>query len=167
MIKHVLKDIDVYVDGRGYAGVAEEVEPPKLEVRTEEFRPAGYDAPMEIDMGLNKLECTITTTGISKDLMRLWGVTTGDPVGLTLRGAQEDGLGAVESVRMDLRGRGKTVDPGTWKTGARVPSKMMFSLVYYKLEVDGEVMHEVDVPGMIRIVNGVDQLAARRAALGR
>ena len=32
---------------------------------------------------------------------------------------------------------------------------------YYKLEIDGEAIHEIDVENCTRIVNGVDQVAAR------
>lgn len=69
--------------------------------------------------------------------------------------------------RAALRGRGKGIDHGTWKPGERMPSKIMFSLTYYKLEIDGETEIEIDVEAMIRIIGGGDQLAARRAALGR
>ncbi|EGH24729.1 major tail tube protein, partial [Pseudomonas amygdali pv. mori str. 301020] len=37
---------------------------------------------------------------------------------------------------------------------------------YYKLEVDGRVVYEIDALGMKRVINGVDQLAAERSALG-
>lgn len=148
MIKHVMKNVDVYVDSEGYLGTAEELEPPNLTINTEEYRPAGYDVPFEIDMGMEKLECTMITTGLDAGLLKHWGVTAGAAVPLVLRAAQEDSSGA-------------------WKSGERVPNKMMFRLEYYKLEIDGRVMHEIDVHAVIRIIDGVDQLAARRAAPGR
>lgn len=40
------------------------------------------------------------------------------------------------------------------------------SLTYYKLEIDGRLLYEIDPLGMKRVVNGVDQLAAQRTALG-
>ena len=167
MIGKVIKDVDVFVDGRGYAGEAEEFEPPKLNIKTEEYRPAGFDVPVEMDMGMEKMECTLSTIGLDKELLKLWGLTSGEPKALVLRASQEDDRGAVESIRIDLRGRGKGIDYGTWKKGERMPMKIMFSLVYYKCEIDGETLHEIDAESMIRIIGGVDQLAARRAALGR
>jgi len=40
------------------------------------------------------------------------------------------------------------------------------SVTYYKLEIDGRVMYEIDVVNMVQVINGVDQLAGDRAALG-
>ena len=34
----ILKNFNLFVDGRGYAGKAEEVTPPKLSLKTQEFR---------------------------------------------------------------------------------------------------------------------------------
>lgn len=39
-------------------------------------------------------------------------------------------------------------------------------MTFYKLEVDGRPVYEIDALGMKRVINGVDQLAAQRAALG-
>lgn len=49
MTAKVLKNFSLFVDGRGYAGKAEEVTPPKLTIKTEEFRGGGMDAPIDID----------------------------------------------------------------------------------------------------------------------
>lgn len=39
-------------------------------------------------------------------------------------------------------------------------------MTYYKLEIDGRVMFEIDPVNCVRVIDGVDQLAAERAALG-
>ena len=52
----ILKNFNLFVDGRGYAGKAEEVTPPKLTIKTEEFRGGGMDVPAAVDMGMEKLE---------------------------------------------------------------------------------------------------------------
>ena len=166
MIYDVMKNVDLYVDGNLYLGKCESVEPPKLNLMTEEFR-GGMDAPEEVDMGLEKLECTVNMHGIDPDLLALWGVRTGSDAPLVFRAAQQSSDGAVQAVRMDIRGRVKGIDWGTWKTGERSPNKVMIAVRYVKFEVDGRVIHEVDAQNMIRIIDGVDQMAAIRAALGR
>lgn len=40
------------------------------------------------------------------------------------------------------------------------------AVTYYKLEVDGRLVYEIDALGMKRVIDGVDQLASQRAALG-
>ncbi|MNR67663.1 Phage tail tube protein FII [compost metagenome] len=55
---------------------------------------------------------------------------------------------------------------GDWKPAGEAEIKHALKLVYYKLEIDGRVMYEIDPINMIQVVDGVDQLAAERSALG-
>ena len=165
MIQDVLRDMNLFVDGAGYAGKVDELTPPKLTVKTEEVRTGGMDAPAELDMGLEKLECTVSTSGIDRGLLKLWGVAPGKPVPLTFRGAVQSEDGAVKPVVIQVRGTVKEIDFGSWKPGEAAPMKATIACRYYRLEHDGETVHEVDVHNMIRIVNGADQVAALRAAL--
>ena len=97
----------------------------------------------------------------------MWGVTVGADTPLVFRAAQQNSRGGVQAIRMDIRGRVKSIDWGEWKSGERVPNKAMIAVRYYKLEIDGRTIHEVDAENMIRIVNGVDMMARIRQALGR
>ena len=65
-----------------------------------------------------------------------------------------------------LRGGLREVDPGEWKPGEKAEFKYAVSVTYYKLEIDGRVMFEIDPVNCVRVIDGVDQLAAERAALG-
>jgi P2 family phage contractile tail tube protein len=65
-----------------------------------------------------------------------------------------------------LRGGIKEVDMGDWKPGDKAEIKHAIKAVYYKLEIDGRVMYEIDPLNMIQVVDGVDQLAAERSAVG-
>ena len=165
-IAKVRKDINLFVDGRGYAGKVVEFDPPKLTVKTEEFRAGGMDAPAEVDMGMEKLESTLTLADIDRHALKLFGLVKAAFTPVTLRGGQQGPAGEVEAVVHHLRGRFKDVDYGTWKSGETSPVKLMVALRYYKLEIDGETIHEIDVENMVRIIDGVDQMAEMRAALG-
>ena len=165
-ITDILHNINLYVDGRGYAGRVDEFNPPKLTVKTEEFRAGGMDVPVEMDMGMEKLECDFSVSGIDAEVLKLWGVAPGEQVPFTLRGAVQSEDGAVKSVVHNVRGKVKEVDWGTWKPGEKAPLKVMVAARFYKFESDGEVIHEIDAENMVRIVNGQDQLAEQRAALG-
>jgi P2 family phage contractile tail tube protein len=85
MLNDVLKNMSLFVDGRGYAGNIEELNLPKLTMKTEEFRAGGMDAPVEVDMGMEKLECDFTLTRFDKDLLKLFGLAPGNTVSLTER----------------------------------------------------------------------------------
>ena len=166
MIVNVLKNVNLFVDGRGFAGQVMEVNLPKLTVKMEEHRDGGMDAPAEIDMGLEKLECDFSTSSIDAGLLRSWGLAPGSLVPVTFRGALESEDGTVTPVVASVRGSVKEVDYGTWKPGEKVPLKCAMAVRYYKFEHDGALIHEIDVDNMVRIVNGVDRLAEQRAALG-
>ena len=166
MIRQTIKYADIHIDGRGYLGRASSVEPPRLAVRTEDIR-AGLDAPEQVDMGIEPLSCSVTCRGIDGELAKSWGVATGGEIPLVIFAAQQDTDGNTERIRMDMRGRGKELNPGRIATGQVAEVQWMFSLSYFKLEIDGEERILVDIPNFIRRVNGVDQLAAIRQALGR
>lgn len=165
-IESVLRDINLFVDGRGYAGKVVELTLPKLTVKTEEYRAGGMDAPIELDMGLEKLECDFSLDSIDRDALARWGLTEANLTPLTFRGAAQDRDGTVRACIARIRGQVREVDHGSWKPGEKATTKYMVSVHYYKFEIDGETVHEIDPENMIRTVNGVDQVAARRAALG-
>ncbi len=74
MLDDILKNMALFVDGRGYAGNVEELTLPKLTMKTEEFRGGGMDAPIEVEMGMEKLECEFTLTRFDKEALKLFGL---------------------------------------------------------------------------------------------
>lgn len=164
--RDVLKNINLFVDGRGYAGQVEEFNPPKLTIKGEDFRGGGMDAPLELTMGMEKLEADFTLISFDRDVLALFGVAEGFNVPFTMRGALESLDGTVKPVVITLRGKIKEDDPGTWKAGDPAKLKISLALAYYRMEHNGVTVHEIDVENMVRIINGVDGLAAQRAALG-
>lgn len=165
-VQRLLKNISLFIDGRGYAGKVDEFDPPKLTVKTEEFRAGGMDAPLEVDMGMEKLEAGLTLSGVDSGALKLFGLTTGSFAPMTLRGASQGETGEVEAAVIQLRGQVKEVDWGTWTPGEKAPVKLMVGVRYYKLEIAGEIVHEIDVENMKRVIDGTDQLAELRSALG-
>ena len=156
----------LFVDGRGYAGNVEEIVLPKLTMKTEEFRNGGMDAPIEIELGMEKLESEFTLTRFDPDILKLFGLSTGQVVPMTLRGAVQSDTGESTAVVVNLQGMVREVDPGTWKPGDKATLKLMIAIRYYKLTYADDVLHEIDIPNMVRTIGGVDQLAATRTALG-
>ena len=125
------------------------------------------DAPVEIDMGLQKLEASWSMDSVDADLLKRWGLAAGGLTPCVFRGAvqSEDG-GAVQSVVATCRGMVREVEYGDWKPGEKSTLKCTMAVRRYQLEIDGETVHDIDVPNMVRIVDGTDQLAEQRAALG-
>jgi P2 family phage contractile tail tube protein len=167
MLPKILKNFAVFVDGRGYAGKVEEITLPKLTIKTEEYRAGGMDVPIAIDMGMEKLETDMTFSDYDSEIFKLFGIISGNLVALTLRGAlQEPDKTDAIPVVLHLRGTIRELDFGTWKAAEKATLKMAMDLRAYKLTYNNADVIEIDAENMIRKINGADQLASFRTALG-
>ncbi|WP_047287271.1 phage major tail tube protein [Pseudomonas protegens] len=166
MIPETLANMNLFADGISFQGDVPSLTLPKLTLKTEEHRAGGMDLPVELDMGMEKQEAGFTTTGVRRESLKLFGLADGTAFNGVFRGAFKGLKGKVTPVIVTLRGMLKEVDMGDWKSGDNAEIKHNVALTYYKLEVDGRLIYEIDALGMKRVINGVDQLAAQRSALG-
>ncbi|AAS14280.1 prophage P2W3, contractile tail tube protein [Wolbachia endosymbiont of Drosophila melanogaster] len=164
MLPKILRNFNVFVDGRGYAGKIDEITLPKLTIKTEEYRAGGMDIPINIDMGMEKLEADFTFAEYDSELFRLFGLIDGNSVSLTLRGGMQGN--DIEAVIINLRGIFKEFDFGNWKPAEKATLKCTVAAHYYKLTIGGNELIEIDAENMIRKINGVDQMALLQTILG-
>lgn len=164
----VLTNMNVFVDGTGYFGKCSTLTPPKPKVKTEKYRAGGMDMPHSIDMGMEGMECSAGFRGISADYAAKFGIAEGSSrnVPMTFRGSLQNRRGAAKGIVINVRGPVTEIDWGEWKAGEETEVKLMMEPSYYKCTIDGRVVHEIDAENAIRIIDGVDQLAAMRQALG-
>ena len=165
---NILVNANVFVDGVGYFGKCSAMTPPKPKVKTEKFRAGGMDAPASIDMGMEGLECSASFRGIEAGWLAKFGIAAGDGrnVPMTFRGALRSRDAADQAVVINVRGPVTEIDWGDWKPGEEVEIKLMMEPSFYKCTIAGDVVHEIDTENAIRVINGVDQLAGLRQALG-
>ncbi len=161
----ILKNFNLFVDGRGYAGRVEEVSPPKLAIKTEELRAGGMDAPAEIDMGMEKLETGFTLVEYDPEVLKQFGLVSGKAVQLTLRGALVDDTTTTPMV-IKVQGMFKEIDFGKLKAGDKGAMQCNVACRYYSLEIGGKKIVEVDIDNMTRVIDGNDQMAEVRNAIG-
>lgn len=167
MIADIIRNINLFVDGRGYAGKVEEITLPKLTPTLQEYKAGGMSAAVDIPMGGHeKLEADITLKAFDPDVLKLFNVNLGNQAQFTARGALQDDNGTTRAVVVSMKGLIKEYDMGAWKAGEEMQLKLGLSLRYYRLEYDGEVLIEADPVNMKLEVNGNDQLADTRKALG-
>lgn len=164
--RDVLKNLTLWVDGRGMAGQVQEVNPPKLTQQLEEFRGGGMIAPVAITMGMERITSDFSLVAYDPDVLALFGVVENATTSLTIRGGLESFDGTVTPVVMTMTGKVTAQDPGTWEAGKVAYLKTTMELNYYKLQHGSKVVTEIDVENMIAMINGVDTLAAMRSALG-
>ncbi|GAA03237.1 phage major tail tube protein [Photobacterium leiognathi] len=166
-MSNVRKKFGLYIGGRDKVGEVQEYTPPVLEVMTEDFRAGGMDMAIAMDMGMSPMSATWTMAE-DKDVLSLFGLTQGRPVAVFVRSAlHDDETGTVVPALEELRGKLTKVDHGTKTSGSYTPTSFEMKLSYYRYEQAGAVIHEIDPKNMVRIINGVDQLAEFRSALGK
>ncbi|MDR6642775.1 P2 family phage contractile tail tube protein [Luteibacter sp. 1214] len=166
-LPQVLKNYNVFQDSDNWAGLISSFTRPKLTRKTEDVNNGGMAGPVEIDMGQDKVECSFSGNGFLISALRAYAATTVDAVGLRFVGAyQNDATGAYASVEVYVRGRYKEIDPGDAKTQTVGEFKYIMPCAYYRETINGKVMIEYDALNNILIVDGIDVLAAQRAAMG-
>ncbi len=166
MLNDVRKNFSLYIDGKGYAGQVEEVNPPKLTKKTEDFRGGGMNGPLKMGMGMESMDADFTMIQFSRDVLAQFGAVEGQYIPFTLREALESYDGTNTGVVHTMRGTITEIDQGSVKAGDKPAIKFMINLNYYKLQHGDVVVQEIDLTNMVHIVNGVDVLAAQRKNLG-
>lgn len=162
----LLKNFAVFIDGKGFAGNAKEIQLPALTLATEDFRAGGMDAPVKVEMGQESLEASVTLSSFDILALAQWGVGEGYSVPVVARGALESLDGSVEQVVVSMRGKVTSLSPSAWTPGSEATLKFDLNLTSYRYEQGGRVIHDIDVVNMKRVVGSIDRLAEQRAALG-
>ncbi len=164
--RDVRKNFNLFVDGIGYAGLVEEVNPPKLTLKTEDFRGGGMNGTIKLSMGMEAMESDFSLISYDRNLLSLFGVVEGQDSSFILREVLESFDGTTTAIAHTMRGKVTAIDPGTSKAGDKPTLKLTLTPSYYKIQHGATVVQEIDVVNMVHLVNGVDQMAAQRAALG-
>ena len=161
-----LKNMNAFVDGNSYIGVVSEFELPKLATKTEDFRGGGMLGEVAIDMGLEKMEASLTMAGLTVKNLRKFGSAKVDGVRARLVGAyQRDDGSAVQAVEAYIGGRFTEIDLGSSKAGDDTEHKFTLPLSYFRLVIDGRTEIVIDMINGVFIVDGIDRYAGIMAAL--
>ena len=166
-MKDDVKYFGLFVDGRGYVGECSGYTPPELTLQTKSKRGGGMDVGVAVDMGMEDLSVSFKLHSYSRDVLALWGLVRNGRVPVTVRGALEDGDGVVTQVRHLTRGLITQVREGEWTPGGGTELTFTQRCDFYERRHGDEVIHRIDAENMVRIVDGVDQLAEHRKAIGR
>ena len=162
-----LKNLNLFNDGNTYIGQVAEVTLPKLARKTEDYRGGGMNGPVASDLGMEKLEMKWTASGYIESLLAQWGKQTVSGVLLRFAGAlQADDSAEVTSLEVTVRGKHTELDFGKAEAGGKTEIQVSSALSYYKLNLNGQTIIEIDFVNMIEIVDGTDLMADVRTALG-
>ena len=116
---------------------------------------------------MSALEAEFTLAEYDPEVIKLFGLYDQNAVQATIRGAlQRNGDTAAVSLVANFTGHIKNFDPGSLEAGAMTEATFTMGLRYYRLSIANEDLVEIDVENMVRTINGTDQLASLREAMG-
>lgn len=166
-LPRVLKNFNLFLDGVGFAGKAEEIKLPKLARQFEDYRAAGMAGAVKIDLGMQPLDLEFTLGEINDTVLQRFAEPDASGINLRFLGAlvSEDGLGTT-AVEISARGRWEEIDMGGAKHKDQTKQAVKAPLTYYKLTYGGVVLIEIDMISGKEMVNGVDRAADVMKAIG-
>lgn len=162
--KYILRNCNIFVDRVSQIGQASEIELPVPKEKVEELRNAGMVMPIEVKLGYEKLDMKFKMTAFSPQVLRLFGLKPGVVKEFMATGALVDEDGTTHSAVAYVRGFLMEAKADNWKPGDKKnENDHTVSVRYYKLEIDGEPVIEMD-PFSVSI-GGVSQTDDIRRAL--
>ena len=163
MPRYILRNCTIFVDRVSKIGQASEITLPVPTEKMEELRNAGMVMPIDIPMGYEKIEAGFKMSGFDPQVIKLFGLAVGTEKEFMATGALVHEDGTVANATAYIRGRLMKHDPGSWTPGEMAENDYGIAIRYYKLEVAGETIVEMD-PFEVK-VGGVSQTGGIRAAL--
>lgn len=166
MLPFIVRNFAVHVDGQPKRGTGDQLSIPALRLKTEEFRGGGMDIPVDLDLGMEKLEASWRQNNFDNQPYMLFGLAPGNLIPLTFRGHLHGENGTQRPVIINMRSLITEVDPGSWEPGSKTEQNVTVNPHYLKITHGEYVIVEIDPYNSRRIINGVDQLANMRVNLG-
>lgn len=161
--RFLMRNCTLWANSESYLGQIGDITPPVPQVKVEEMRNAGMIKPREINMGYEKLEFSFKMPGLDPRILKLFGLRPGSENPFMITGALVDEDGTDHSAVMTIRGFLKQTDPGSWKPGDQAENDYMVSVNYYKLEIDGDEIYEMDDFDVS--IGGVSQVSGQRNSM--
>ena len=161
----VIRNHNVYVDGESYFGRATTTKLPVPSVMTAAHRGAGMEGPAGMDMGLEAMTLESEFAEWAAYLLGRLGTMTELVCRPAARADDEEEFTGyiVTAEGLVTTSSGETLTPGDINS-----SKLMLKMDVrrYRLEIDGRTVHDIDLVRGKRIIDGVDQVAGMRRAMG-
>jgi P2 family phage contractile tail tube protein len=164
---NIFQDFTVWINDIGKIGESPNFQPPEINIQTEEFRGGGMDGPAEIPMGIEKIEFDFNLHTWDEQVWSNLGYGPGSlDVPITFRGYLLTASGAEKGVVIETHCLIKSIKPSKVEAGKKADLSIHVSANYYRHEIDGRTVVEIDVFNKITIIGGNDKSANARRILG-
>lgn len=161
--RFILRNCTLWADRESKLGQIGDITVPVPTAKLEEMRNGGMIKSREVQMGFDKLEFSFKMPGVDPQILKLFGLKPGTETPFMVTGALVDEDGTTHSAVLTIRGFLKTANGGTLTPGSPNENDYMCAVHYYKLEIDGENLVEMDDFDVK--IGGVSQYADIRSAL--
>lgn len=163
----MLVDIMVFMLDESWGGVVNKLTLPDVEFKTESQTGSGTGGERERMLPILKpLKSKVNFSDFSATIAGLVGNPDGKDEPLIFRGAI-DRDGTIGAIKITFQGDWFKLAGGDMSAGGQeAMMEVEASLDIYTLEIDGDEVIHVDIPGKIYRLNGVDQFESIRKALG-
>ena len=158
-----IRNFNAFLDGISYFGRTTEAKLPDVKIKTAAHRGAGMDGTIGVDMGLEAMSADVTFAEWRRELLTKVGLTQR----MVLRPAQTgEGDFTADTIIATIGGLFTMHEFGGLKPGEASTLKLTCDVRYYRLEMNGAELYEIDLEQGRRIIGGVDQLRDIRRAMG-
>lgn len=165
-----LAGLAVFPEGENQEVATGDVTLPNLTPMTDTVSGAGILGEVEVPSSghYSSMQVGIAWKTINKDVFKL---VSSQMKGLEIRGAFKEfdntrGVTVIKSIKIVVRGFGKGVDLGTLVQNAATGTSNTIEVTYLKIFIDGTSVFELDKFNYVSRVNGEDDMADIRKALG-
>lgn len=169
-IPEMINDSRSYVDGNADYYPTTEFELPEIAALTADITGAGLAGKIEAPV-VGQIDSMETKMTLRVPTAQAMALSAGKAISVeNYADIQNFDSGANEyahtQMRSVIRGRTKSVNPGTLQRGETTDAEITIETHYLKVEFDGKTACEIDKFGYKAVVNGVDLLADVRSNLG-
>jgi uncharacterized protein len=164
---NIFQDFTVWINDVGKIGEAPNFQPPEINIAVEEFRGGGMDGTVEIPFGVEKIEFDFNLHTWDEQVWDNLGYGPGSiDVPITFRGYLLTAGGAEKGVIIDTRCLIKSIKPSKVESGKKADLSVHVAANYYRHEINGRTVTEIDVFNKVTIIGGTDKSANARRILG-
>lgn len=165
MTPNRIKAYTAFVNAKSMQGKVTEFDPPELKEKSMSFRAGEMLGEVDVNMGMEKMEASITFEEVVNDVLLQFGICNGTAVRLRVTASEES-----ESCDFNQRewicvGRWTSVKTGNLKAGDATKFVCKIAINEYSELFNGKELQYIDMARGIHRVNGEDITAKRRQAL--
>lgn len=159
----------VYIENIDFIAKAEEVDLPKVKFKFADTKALGLYAESEVATGLDKMEAKIKFNSVYPEFVSI-AANPFKTQSIIIKAPYQmwsvDGVSKTSTLKAEMKGQFKEYDTGKVKGRDSSEAEATLNVIYYKLEIDGKDVIEIDTFNNIYKVNGNDILSDYKKSIG-